>query len=1285
METAALLKRIRNVLAYGVATVVILLAVMVGLFRLFLPRLTDYQEDIKTWATAAIGVEVDFAGMDARWRLSGPELNFYQAELTRRGDDESLIEAGEVTIGVGLLRLLVDRTLVVDRLLVSDTALEFSEDEAGVVRVQGLLPDELAELVPASGEGGDVVVEARDVAVRFLRQGEAPFTAVTETLEATRRDDVLTVRANVEVDDGLGSRLTLAADRVGDPAVDAATWRVVVDGRAMSLARWAALIPTDFARVASGYGDLSLELQVDDQGLARATADTALQDVSVIGAALPGYLDIEGRFEYVRTERGMLMSASNASLVTATGRWPDSSLSAEIDSGDDGRLSGLRATATYLALSDADYFTPWLPEVARDALRRYAPSGEIRNLRVSLGELDSDAPHYDVAAEAYNVGVAATEPYPGVQGLSGTLRADTDGGRAELDAAGLTVDVPKYLPEPVVLDEASGTLIWRRSGEQLTVLSDRLAVRSGEFEGRSSLELKVPAPDAAPVVDLDANWEIFEIAAAKRLIPASLVHPELMRWFDRALVSGRVSEGRTRISGPLDGFPFDGGDGVFEVTAVVEDAVLNYATGWPPAEISSMDVQLNGMHLATDRNVATAAGNRTTNARVEIADLRKPVLTISAPAEGTLETIRQFGLASPIAGVFAGRLDDVTVDGDATFTLDLTYPILDRAAYTFEAVIQPNGGSVAFSGFPAPVTDLSGNVTIRRDALSSDSLAGRFLGEPVEIDLRSTDDTEPGYRVLLDATGIATAEGLIDGLNAPLEGAVRGAAPYAASLQFPRPGSGGDEALNVAVTSSLEGFEIALPAPLAKPAEDSARFDLTVDVLADGRIAARGTMAGDTRFLANFDRDENGWDFDRGSLTLGQGTVPEVPDSRGLHIKGLADSLRLEEWLALSDSGGGSGRGFVERIRSIDLTVGELRAFGQLLPDHQVRLDRSGSEWYVTAAGEELEGTATIPYNLDGGRPIVLDMERLLLPGDDTTPVDDAGSVAEVDPRGLPPVEIHANDFGIGERRFGRLDVSFEKTINGLFADDLAAEDDSFGIEGSAAWLANPATGQTRTVLTAELVSRDVKQTLSRLGYGAVIDAEDMTIAADLSWPGGPRADFLEAVSGEVSVRLDSGMLEEVEPGAGRVFGLMSVVELPRRLSLDFRDVFDKGFGFDEIRGNFRLDTGDAYTCDLSLKGPAADIGIVGRVGLAEGVYEQTAVVSANVGNTLPVVGAVVAGPQVAAALLIFSQIFKKPLQEMGQVYYQIEGDLETPVVDGADADRFAATSRAADCLPVAD
>ena len=171
-------------------------------------------------------------------------------------------------------------------------------------------------------------------------------------------------------------------------------------------------------------------------------------------------------------------------------------------------------------------------------------------------------------------------------------------------------------------------------------------------------------------------------------------------------------------------------------------------------------------------------------------------------------------------------------------------------------------------------------------------------------------------------------------------------------------------------------------------------------------------------------------------------------------------------------------------------------------------------------------------------------------------------------------------------------------------------------------------------------------------------------------------------LDGEVRLRLADGELEEVEPGAGRMLGLVSFVALPRRLSLDFRDVFGKGFSYDKIDGTFEVEDGVASTCDLSLEGPAANIGIVGQVDFAANEWQQGAVISANVGNTLPLVGAVVGGPPGAAAMLIFSQIFKEPLEEVGQVFYGITGPWDDPAIEPVNAGDFVRFGDLAGCLP---
>ena len=132
-----IIRKLVKFLSYTAAAVVILLAIAVGLFRLFLPRLPEYQEEIKGWASAAVGVEVEFSDMDARWGLSGPELTFDNTELIRPDSGIRIIAAEEVRLGVGLIRLIKDRTLVVDRVVIRGSSIEVRQLQDGELWVQG--------------------------------------------------------------------------------------------------------------------------------------------------------------------------------------------------------------------------------------------------------------------------------------------------------------------------------------------------------------------------------------------------------------------------------------------------------------------------------------------------------------------------------------------------------------------------------------------------------------------------------------------------------------------------------------------------------------------------------------------------------------------------------------------------------------------------------------------------------------------------------------------------------------------------------------------------------------------------------------------------------------------------------------------------------------------------------------------------------------------------------------------------------------------------------------------
>lgn len=216
------------------------------------------------------------------------------------------------------------------------------------------------------------------------------------------------------------------------------------------------------------------------------------------------------------------------------------------------------------------------------------------------------------------------------------------------------------------------------------------------------------------------------------------------------------------------------------------------------------------------------------------------------------------------------------------------------------------------------------------------------------------------------------------------------------------------------------------------------------------------------------------------------------------------------------------------------------------------------------------------------------------------------------------------------------------------------------------------------------LRSNDVATTLEQLGLDPIAEGESADVALSVYWPGAPSADWTQAISGDVTLRLERGSVLNLEPGAGRMMGLMSINALPRRLALDFRDVFNKGLVFDEVNGDFLVVNGNAYTDNLHLTGPVADIGVVGRTGLRDQDYQQQAVVTAEPGKILPTMG-FLAGPQVGAALFLFTQIFKEPLRGIGRASYCVTGSWYEPAVDRLTPAELAEDKLCADLPPGSD
>jgi uncharacterized protein YhdP len=252
-------------------------------------------------------------------------------------------------------------------------------------------------------------------------------------------------------------------------------------------------------------------------------------------------------------------------------------------------------------------------------------------------------------------------------------------------------------------------------------------------------------------------------------------------------------------------------------------------------------------------------------------------------------------------------------------------------------------------------------------------------------------------------------------------------------------------------------------------------------------------------------------------------------------------------------------------------------------------------------------------------------------------------------------------DLRFGDARLGEARLETWPTDQGMHIDQLRALSPSVQLTGSGDW--NGSAADSRTTMRVRFAADDLGKMLNAFGYNGLVSGGKTNDELDASWPGAPSSFSLANATGTLAVHVDDGRIPEVGPGMGRLFGLVSLTELPRRLTLDFGDVFGKGLGFDSIKGHFRLADGNATTSDLVIKGPAAQISITGRTGLRAKDYDQEVIVVPHVGNSLPVVGAVVGGPVGAAAGLAVQGLLGKGLNKAASARYAITGSWDKPVI----------------------
>ncbi|KRG69057.1 YhdP family protein [Pseudoxanthomonas dokdonensis] len=1252
------LRLARRGIAYGVALTLVCMALVLGIASQLLPAVERHPEQVAAWLSQRAGRPIAFDSLTTEWTRRGPLL---QMQGLRIGSGAQAVRIGQAEMLVSMYGGLLPRRSFTE-LRLRQLALTLVRAADGSWSVQGLpgqrggdplrTLEGLGELQVIDGSLSilapslDWKLQLPDIDLRLRVDGQRVRAATLARI----RKDAPPLRVNVDFDRQQGGGRAYAeldADDVG---------------------AWAPLLRFGGVEVDRGGGRLRGWARLYRHRVVMLTSDVQLRDLNLRGAPLA----LAGRSFTPTVQFKQLSARARWHLIAGGWRLDAPYLRVE-DSQRAQKLDGLllamgQHNALYAQQLDAapllavlglsDRLTPglrgWLlqarPGLRLSGLSLAAERGGAMRGSGRLQQLDFQP-----------VGHA-----PGVSGLAGAFEGDSEGFQLQLDPQSkVRIDWPSGFGvshEFALQGRLNG---WRREqGWQIATSQLQAKGEDVGLQARGSLWFQ--GDGSRPWLDLAARVDDAPVVAAKGFWIHHSMPKAAVDWLNAALQGGQVRDGRALVSGDLDDWPFVAGNGRFEATARIDGGKVKFQPDWPAMEQLNARLRFIGAGFDVEGSGKLAAVN-VDHLQAGIERFSQAHLRVDADTRSDAAPLLALLQHSPLRKSYADTLDNLQARGNVRASFHLLQPMHadEAAARKLYGDLDLSAARLSEKRWDLDFSGVSGHAEYSDHGFHAEGLKVSHDGLPGTLSLRAGDDTHDqrhAFEAQLQAP--VAVDRLLD--HAPemawLRPYAHGTSRWDVAVAVGREAVVGQAAavpVQLTLQSDLRGTALTLPAPLDKPQAVA----LATRVSSALPLGQGVTEVAFGERLALRARSQAGKTGVR--VELGSASVQELPPPEGLVVTGHTGDLDAMEWVALT-RGGGQGS---LALQHIDVLADRLLLLGSAFPQTRLQLAPAPAALAVSLEGPALAGGLLIPKA--SGEAISGRLARVHWRKAATGSSADGETVADADadtdatpfnPADVPPLALDIQELKFNDLALGQTHLRSRALADGMQLEQLQMRAPGQDIDLSGSWRGIGANADTR--LQAHIDSRDYGALFAGIGYPGQLGGGEGIVKLDLHWPGSPAAFQLAALDGTANIALRDGHLLELEPGAGRVLGLLSVAEVRRRLTLDFSDFFSKGFAFNKVDGSVQLGDGNARSDHLVVDGPAAEIRIGGVTDLRNERFDQTIEVLPKSGNVLTAVGAVAAGPIGAAVGAVANAVLRKPLSEIGAKTYRVTGPWKNPQVE---------------------
>jgi len=1203
-----------------------LLALAISLtgVRFVLSGIEGYQLQLAARVSELVGAPVIIRHLGAKMRGFSPELILKDITVASiEVNAPPAIQLKEIRLAINLLDLLVHRELLSSsRVTLVGTKLTIIRKPDESFSVLGLKAGNEQPLWLL--QGGQFEVVNSEITWQDQKRQTKSLNFASVDLAIINEAERHKINLLVKLPEKYGDSLTVAMDLEGNAfEASALNGAVYIEGKKLKLSELAALDLPIPLNVSSGVADINVWAKLQRSQLITMTSEVQLKQVNIVHHdhdVLPikqlkarvhwQLIDNQWRLDVAQ----FLLETTDASGIT---KWPDAVFSLAGSVKDDQFLHKFAAFVSQLDLQEvallAKFIAP-LQDVQVNTLMQMQLKGRLEHF-FSYADFDEKA--LAINGKFIGLGVSPFAGFPGVSNLTGKIKGNEETGVIRLMTENAQLIAPVFFREPFVITSLKGNINWRQTEADWVFLSRLLKLDLHGLESKARMSFTLPKINGQPFLDMQASFVSDDFSKLKHYLPAKVMKPADVIWYDLAFLSGRVTHGDLLYSGQLGVFPTKVEDGVFEAVVDIDQLNLAYLPDWPQITnlAGKVDILQNFMNCEITQG-------QSGNLNITQATVINPALGMSkrllvkGELEGEISDVFKFLKQTPLNSTVGFLVDAVVPQGSTKMELDLSLPLSEELQPIVYGSAKFNQAKLNVSALDLWINKITGDLKFTELGIYSDGIRGVALGHPIKVNIDKADHQQ----TFLDIKGNAGIADLQKQFKMPGWEVAQGEMNYQLKLGLPFLNS----PTELVVLSDLVGVSLELPGFLAKTTLQKKPLSLSFGLSGEAMLPILLNYNDSLKAALKVNLAQK--QVDSGQILIGKG-VAQQTNQQGLKLEINQDTLNLQEWLAMSGHQNKES-GVLRNIREIKIQSPHAQWKNNPLGAFDLVLTPEKSHWSGVIKSDVATGKLQIPLDITGTKKINLSLSALDLSAlksvESQTNSVEAKSVEfkpELVPAELPLFSITSDNTYWRSVNLGQLSIETERIAHGMSLKHLKLVGKEQQLQLSGEWKAKGF--HSETLLQGHIESTNTGQTLKQLDITK--DLVDTSAVVDFSgnWHAAPYDFSLQTVYGKLDVNLKNGRILSIEPGFGRLLGMLAMEQWVKRLQLDFSDVFLQGLTFNSITGHFNILNGKAITRDLVIDAIPAKISISGQTDFINKNLDQVANVIPKSADAVPIAGTI--------------------------------------------------------------